>query len=224
MVVFTLTFTITALIACQTAGKKPKEEEFTVHWDSPRFQIGEVEVQLNTALGIGGKLKKLKIPAFYFPQEDAVVLRFRPEFTTYQQCWSGKGRIDYIEALKQYNEDYDSRLLDEKNRKSSQKYGVVKGYLIWQQFQYTVRARGNMNIELGYKFVDRLPYFLINQMSADYIDLISRDNNRTSPVLPMYFTRAQAAELAALFNREYLDDLTRSGAIPSVTSDADDDY
>jgi len=224
MVVFALILTASALISCQTKGKKPKEEVFTVHWDSPRFQIGEVEAQVNTALGIGGKIKKVVVTVFYFPQEDAVVLRFRPEFTTYQQCWTGKGRIDYIEALKLYNEDYDARNLDDKNKKSTKKYGVVKGYLIWQQFQYTIRARGNMEMELGYKFVDRSPYFLVNQMPADYKDLISRDNDRTSPIIPMYFTRVQAADLAALFDREYLDDLTRSGAIPTYRSEMEDDY
>jgi len=219
-----LVLAATALISCQTAPKKKPADVFTVHWDSPRFQIGEVEVQVNTVLGLSGKLKKLTVPVFYFPQEDAVVLRFRPEFTTYQQCWSGRGRLDFIEALNKYNEDYDARVLEERNRKSSRKYGLVQGYLIWQQFQYTIRARGTMNMELGYAFKDRAPYFQVNMLSAEYIDEISRDSNRTSPVLPMFYTRAQAADLAALFNREYLDDLTRSGTIPNVRTDMDDDY
>ena len=217
-------FAVLALISCQSTEKKKKADEFTVHWDSPRFPIGEVELQVNTTLGIGGKLKKMTVPVFYFPQEDAVVLRFRPEFTTFQQCWSGIGRINYIEALKKYNEDYDARLLDIKNRKSSRKYGMVQGYLIWQQFQYTIRARGNMNMELGYAFVDRAPYFLVNQLSSEYIDAISRDSNRTSPVVPLYFTRAQAADLAVLFDREFLDGLSKSGHIPNVRTDIDDDY
>jgi len=224
MTVLTILLVVSVLISCQSTGKKKKVDEFTVHWDSPRFPIGEVEVQINTTLGIGGKLRKISVPVFYFPQEDAVVLRFRPDFTTFHQCWSGRGRIDFIDALKKYNEDYDARVLDERNKKSSRKYGLVQGYLIWQQFQYTIRARGGMNIELGYAFVDKAPYFLIRQLSAEYIDEISRDNNRTSPIMPMYFTRAQAAELAALFDREFLDGLTRSGNIPNVRTDMDDDY
>jgi len=220
----TVLFITTALTSCQSTGKKKPAEEFTVHWDSPQFQIGEIEAQINTTLGLGGKIRKISIPVLYFPQEDAVVLRFRPEFTTYHQCWSGRGRMEYIEALKKYNEDYDGRILDIRDRKSNRKYGLVQGYLIWRQFQYTVRARGNMMLELGYTFKDKAPYFLINQLSTEYIDAISRDNNKTSPVLPLYFTRAQAAELATLFDREFLDGLSRSGSIPNIKSGLDDDY
>ncbi|MDR0464655.1 MAG: hypothetical protein LBG94_06000 [Treponema sp.] len=209
-------------ISCQSTGKKQPAEEFSVHWESPRLQIGEIEFQVDSLMG---KLKKLSVPVFYFPQEDAVVLRYRPEFTTYQQCWSGRGRLTYKEALQKYNEDYDARVLDTRNKKSRRQYGIVRGYLIWQQFQYLVRARGNMDVELGYMFKDKAPYFVIIQLSAEYIDAISRENNRDSSVITMYFTRTQAAELAALFDREFLDGLKMpSGKDLDYNTGIDDDY
>ena len=181
-------------------------------------------MQLDPIAGLG-KITKVSVPVFYFPKEDAVVLRFRPEYTTYQQCWSNNGRHGFIEALEKYNNDYEERNLDIKDRKSKGRYGIVRGYLIWQQMAFTVRARGNMNVELGYTFKDGAPYFLINQLEAEYVDLISRDNDRTSIVIPMYLTRKQAADLAAMFDQSFLDGLSMpTGVKPGVKSgDSDKD-
>ena len=67
-----------------------------------------------------------------------------------------------------------------------------------------------MNVQLGYQFRDDAPYFSVNQREAEYKEEMSRDNNRTSTAITMYFTRAQAAELAALFDQSFL----RTVAVP----------
>jgi len=211
------------LVSCQSLGKKQPDEEFIVQWDSPQFQIGEVELQTEPPLGLG-QLKKMAVPVFYFPDEDAVVLRFRPEFTTFQQCWSNKGRQSFIEALQKYNEDYSARTLDIKNNKSKRKYNVVKGYLIWQQFAFTTRARGNVKIEIGYIFKDNVPYFSINQLEAEYIDEISRGGNRSSSIISLYLTRAQAAELAALFDKDFLNGLKTQRGADSLNNNSGKEY
>lgn len=195
-------------LSCQSTSKKPQIEEFTVNLDSPNFQIGEINFQLKPSVSIG-KIKKRSATVHYFPKEDAVAVRFRPEFTTFNQCWSMDGRQIFIDALKLYNEDYDARSLDmkAKPKKVSRKYGFTEGYLIWQQHSIMVRAHGSMILELGYAFRDKAPYFVINQLPAEYIDPMSRDQNRKTQVTPFYFTRAQAAELAALFDPEFIDEL-----------------
>lgn len=194
------------LISCQSTGKKKTEEKFTVDLDSPQFQIGEVEFQLKPIMGIG-KIKKRTATVHYFPKEDAVAVRVRPDFTTFNQCWSKSGRQNFIDALKMYNDDYDARALEIKAKKTERKYGLAYGYLIWQQFEVMVRAQANMYLEFGYKFNNKTPYFVVNQLVAEFTHPSERDLNRKTQVMPYFFTRAQAAELAALFDPDFLSEL-----------------
>jgi len=196
IIILTLSVTI---CACNSIKNKVNED-FTVNMKSPQTTIGEVEMQFEPLLGIG-KLKKQNVNVLYFPKEDVACLVYKFEYFTFNQFWTRKGRLNFINALQKYNEDYEARNLQNNSKKSQKKYGVVRSYLVWQQFSFTVQADGNMNIELGYTFKDKSPYFSIHQRSAEYIDDKSRDRNKSSPDLTIYFTRAQAAELAAIFEQ-----------------------
>jgi hypothetical protein len=210
-----------AFSACGTTGNRERPEEFIVEMDSMQVEIGQIELQLDTLLGIAG-LRRANVTVLYFPREDAVCLRYSQNFITYNQFWSRTGREAFINALSRYNEDYDARELNRNTRQSRRAYGTVQGYLVWQQFSFSIRARANMDVELGYEFRDRAPYFTVNQREAEYIDRISRDNNRTSQIITMFFTRAQAAELAALFEQQFLDGLDVLRTNPSTNTIRDE--
>jgi len=197
-------FLAVSISACNTTNRAIIEN-FTVSMNSPQVVIGEVEIQFETLMGLG-RLRKQVVPVIYFSKEDAVCLRYKYEFYTYNQFWNQKGRAGFINALKKYNEDYDARNLQQSNRRSLQKYGTVRGYLVWQQLSFTVQAFANMNVELGYIFKERSPYFSVYQRDAEYTDERARDNNRVSPNITMYFTRAQAAELAEIFEQYIIPD------------------
>jgi len=220
LIILALCLTISA---CNTTNRV-KNEDFTVKMNSQQVTIGEIEAQFETMMGLG-KLKKQSISVLYFPKEDVVCLKYRFELYTFHQFWNKKGRLNFISALQKYNEDYASNL--QKNSRSQFKYGIVRSYLVWQMLSFTVQARGNMNIELGYTFKDKSPYFSLHQRNAEYIDDKSRDNNKTSPNITIYFTRAQAAELSTLFERyivqgEIQDDYQES-SIPAKKTDPDKD-
>jgi len=190
--------------ACKTTGRV-KVEDFKVSMNSPHSKIGEVELQMETLMGMG-KLKKQTADVLYYPREDAVCIKYKYEFYNYNQFWDKKGRLLFINALQKYNDDYSARDLQAKSNKSQQKYGTVRGYLVWQQFSFTVQAFANMNVDLGYTFKEKSPYFTIYQRETEYIDKNARDHNRTSPNVTLYFTRAQAAELSAIFEQHVLAD------------------
>ena len=189
------------IAACGTLGQQ--KEKFTVSLNSPQVPIGEFETQFSTFMSLAG-LKKDSVKVLYFPREDAVCLQYRRDFTTYHQFWSYPGRQSFITALEQYNADYEERNLDTKNRRTIRNYSVVEGYLYWQMASFTVQAKANVNVEIGYQFRDNSPYFSIHQREAEYKEEMTRDHNRTSTAITMYFTRAQAAELAALFDQSFL--------------------
>ena len=156
-------------------------------------------------------LRKGTVNVIYFPDEDAVALQYRESLYTYHQFWSFEGRDVFLKALEQYAEDFTARNFTNSSRRSRRTYGTVEGFLIWQMHSFTTQARGNMDVELGYFFKNRAPYFTVTQREAEYIHPEFKSENRTSKTIIMYFTRAQAAELAALFDRQFLDGLTPVG-------------
>jgi len=199
--------------ACATAKAKPKP--FTVDFDGTKIELGEIEAQFDRFISLTG-LKKLKVAVSYYPDDDAVCLQYRSELVTYYQFWSKEGRDAFISSLVRYNEDYDARNLVRNGNRTLKNYGTVQGYLVWQLHRFAVRARGNMAVDFGYFFKDKSPYFTVNQKEAEYIATEGgRDNDRTSQVITIYFTRAQAEELTVLFDRDYLDGIAgpRTGRI-----------
>jgi len=222
LIIFAFCVTVSA---CSTVNNA-KLDDFKVNMNSPQITIGEIEIQFETLMGLG-RLKKQNVTVTYFPKEDAICLKYKYEFYTYNQFWSKKGRLNFISALQKYNEDYEARNLQRNSNTSQQKYGTVRGYLVWQQFSFTVQAFANMNVDLGYVFRDRAPYFSVYQRDTEYIDEMARDNNRISPNVTMYFTRAQAAELAEIFGQYIIpgdiQEEYKEADIPAKKDDADID-
>ena len=196
--IFTLALSLTVCSSVKTA-----KEPFSVELNSVRLPAGTVDAQFDRFLFIGG-LKKDNITVEYFPREDAVCLQYRKDFITYYQFWDNDARDAFLTALGKYKEDYTTRKLGKGGRKTKRNYGSVESYLIWQSSSFTVQAKAPMNIEMGYFFKDNAPFFTINQGEADYEDPVTRDSNRTSQEITIYFTRAQADNLAALFDPYYL--------------------
>jgi len=203
--------------SCQTTGR---QDSFIVNHRSAHVPLGEFEAQFHPFLSMGG-LTKQTVKVFYYPREDAVCIQYVMNFFTYNQFWSRTGRQVFLSALQQYNIDYDERSLT-RSRRTIKAYGDVLGYLIWQQFSFSVRARANAKIELGYTFRDRSPYFTINQRETEFIDPESQENYRKSPVVTMYLTRTQAAQIAAFFDQDMLAGFAPAGS--AEPDNYDDDY
>jgi len=192
------------LVMCNTTPEpKPVEIKFEVDLSSLNFPAGEIKTQIRRTFPLTG-IRMIDVMVYYFPYDDAVCLQYRSDFFTHHQFWSRSGRDAFFKALEKYNEDYSARNLDEKNRTSTKQYGVVEGYLYWQMYAITRRVSANMDVELGYAFNDQSPYFAITQNQTTYVDEVSEENDLDSQKITMYFTRAQAQELAKLFNQDYL--------------------
>jgi len=212
--IFILLICIPLFLSCETTGSQTTDDKFIVRLDSQQIVINTIDAQYDDSLG----LKKKNINVIYFSEDDTVALQYRVDFITYHQLWNKNSRTVFIEALKKYNEEYDERVINSRGgRRTLRSYGRVNGFLIWQLHAYTVRARANVDIDLGYSFYQRLPYYTVTQREAFYINPNNKDNNRTSQERTLYFTRAQAAELAAIFDQEFLEGLAanrvRSGGV-----------
>jgi len=217
-------FAITATLFTSCVTIK-NNDRFTVELSSPNYPAGEIELQIDKPFPLTG-LKKIAVAVSYFPYDDAVCLRYRSDFYNYHQFWSKEGRDMYLKSLNQYYIDYNDRTLNAKNKKSKKAYGVTEGYLIWQMFNLAKRVSANMNVEMGYTFRDNAPYYAVVQKMTTYEDKISVDNNSNSQEITMHLTRAQAQELAALFDPDFLRTLVPEntpGVRRVVESDVDAD-
>jgi hypothetical protein len=201
-IIFSIFVFILALAACST---KPKLDDgkFRVDLSSPQFPAGEIETQIDKPFRLTGP-KKIAVAVSYFPFEDAVCLSYRSDFFAYRQFWSREGRETFLKSFEKYGADYADRNLDAGNKTSKKSYGAAEGVLAWQMLRFTRRVTAGMNMEFGYSFKERAPYYAVTQKMAFYEDAISKENNMTSQEITMYFTRAQAQELAALFDQGHL--------------------
>jgi hypothetical protein len=198
VIILTLT-----LNSCNTTPRE-KIWRFYVNINSQQLPIGEVEFQIDRPFPLGG-IKKVTAEVSYFPHEDAVCINYKTAFFTYHQFWSSSGRTAFINSLDIYIKDYTDKNLNPSDRKSKNIYGTIEGYVYWQQFSFTKQFNANMDIELGYYFREGSPFFSITQLEAFFTSpTLDPANNSNSPEIPIFFTRSQADELAALFDQDFL--------------------
>ncbi|MDR2951920.1 MAG: hypothetical protein LBU82_01620 [Treponema sp.] len=210
--------TAIALCICSCATT-PKKEPFTVSLRSPQIPAGSAEAFFESEVPLITKLVQKELVVSYCPVEDAVSLRFRDFLAYYEQFWSKEGRAAFIVAYNQYKEDYEAKkLISKSNRKTRESYETVEGYFAWKRTQVGVQAQAPARVKLGYQFNGSSVFFTTTQMEAEYIDSMHYSRNQTSAVTIMYFTRAQAEALIALFDQDYLRSLVK----PPISSEADE--
>ena len=205
---FILIITAFLLFSCVSA---PPPKTFSVDLNSPRYEAGEIEANFDRYLSIGS-IKKSPVNVYYYPAEDAVCLQFKKQFVSCNQFWDRTGRDTFVAALRRYQEEFEQKKLVNGNRKTRDVYGTVQGFFAWKKTPVSVQAKGSPKISLGYQFKDKSVFFTTTQLESRYEDPISRDRSQTSPVLLMYFTRAQAESLAELFSQEHLQKLGKPAA------------
>ena len=190
--------------------------KFTVDLSSRQEKAGEIEAQFINGFNPFGNLKVTLVNVSYFPFEDAVCLHYKYAMENFYQFWSREGRDAFVKALEEYNKDFqEQNLVRNKANATKNRYGSVEGYLTWQQYKISVMAKANMNVMFGYVFKEKAPFFTVTQGEALYKDRSrEKEKNKKLGEIPMYLTRAQAEELAALFDRQYLRSLVPD--IPDV--------
>jgi hypothetical protein len=210
---YTVILTLALLICACSTAKTVKEAPFTVDFNSPRIRAGTIEAQFEKIVNIAG-LRTIKVNVDYFPLEDAVCLQYRLDFMTFYMYMDKQGRDAYLNALERYKEDFTNRALDTKgSKKTRRQYGNVEVYLIWQAFAYTLRAKANTFIDYGYDIKriskNRASFFTIYRRETKFTDTnTSEQDNKIAPNEIMFFTRAQADDLAELLDQDLLKSLT----------------
>jgi hypothetical protein len=189
------------LFSCAAAGNVKINPNMIA--DINPVSAGVIEAEFDRAFS--SKLAKSEIEAIFYPRSNSVALKFKYQTVTYRQFWDLSARTSFITALEQYKSDYADRNLDRKYRKTRAIYGKTKGRVEWETFNFTKTHAVTTTYEIGYRFREEKPFLSVLALSAKE-KTSSSDNSKPldSQQLSIYFTRAQADELANLFDQAAL--------------------
>jgi hypothetical protein len=184
--------------------------------DVDPIPLGKVTVEFEKFFS--SSLGEKEVSLVFDPRSDTVYLQFSYETVTYRQFWDKVNRQKFIAALEQYQKDFEAKNLTTKSSKSRRAYGAIKGKTEWGQFSFSVNYRSYPQMELGYLFKGDKPYFTVLQREAKDV-AIGGDGAPDSLRITTYYTRAQASELAAVFDQAYLLACLEEEGIPLGSGD-----
>ena len=188
--------------------------------DVDPFSIGSISASFDR--NFSSQVRVETVEVIFYPRENEVALEFRLNMGQYRQLWKKEGRRLFIEAINRYKEDFENQRLTNKFSRTKRVYGRFKNRFQWKPLPVSATYRSSPVIELGYRFRDNSPYFTVYQNSAREESGNNRDI-KESPDFPVYFTRAQAEELARLFDEAFLlSSVSGKGSSPAIDTDRDE--
>jgi len=190
------------MLGCSTTVDYAKKYPDMVANADP-VSAGIIEAEFDRLFS--SKLDKTEIEVIFYPRLNAVALEFKYEIVRYRQFWNEADRQQFAAALEIYKTDYAAQNLKNQYKKTRAIYGKVKGRTEWETFKYAKTRVAYPDIELGYRFIEEMPFFTTLMQSAKE-ERENDDNSQqlNSQQINMYFTRAQADNLVKLFDQSYL--------------------
>ena len=200
---FLFIFLALSFAACSSFERAEKPIEINLR--GLKIPAGTADAEFYNLIA-KGNLKKQDITFTYYPEDDALCLEYRHNLTiSYYQFWNRSSRIAFINSLEKYKYDYLQRDLTAKKKKQTKRqYATEPSFLAWETSRYSMFGYGWSNYEIGYQFMNNAPYFTITQREAQNEEPVTKSDNYQSETVVLYFTRAQAEDVAAIFNQSYL--------------------
>jgi hypothetical protein len=192
---------ILLLSSCGSVDPTKKYPNMVANVDP--FSVGVVEAQFDRFFS--SKVNKAEVEAVFHPRLNAVSLEFKYEMLNYRQFWDESARKQFAASLELYKRDFEDRKLINNPGKTRAVYGKTKGRVEWEAFKFTKTRVSYPIIELGYRFKEDRAFFTTLMRSAKE-EMTDGDSSTPmdSQQISMYFTRAQADEVAKLFDQAWL--------------------
>jgi hypothetical protein len=191
---------------------------------------GSVEAEFPRMLS--SAVEKKTINVVFCPRDNTAYLEFKYQTVTYRQYWTQANRTAFIAALERYKGDYEARNLVDRPYRTRRLYGTLKGMAQWGYplnlsiLVLRLNSMGYPNYEIGYVFKEdssrkESPYFTVFQRETKDILMTNDVVEGKSSNIFVYYTRAQAEDLANIFKQDYLLSLIRSSQAGDPNPDVD---
>ena len=189
--------------------------------DIDPFQIGSTSVSFDRTFSTN--LKSERVEVFFYPRENEVALEVTNSTYRLSLFWNKDARRLFIEALNRYEEDFAEKRLITNYNKTGAIYGKTKIRFQWKTLKVSPTYRASPYIEIGYRFREDAPFFMLRQKAAREESGVN-EGIKESPQYALYFTRAQARELAALFDNAFLLESIGDKELPPPMKNDRDEY
>lgn len=177
-------------------------------------------------------VEKKKINAVFRPRDNMVYLEFKYQTVTYRQYWNQENRARFREALEKYKADYGARNLINRPSRTRRIYGTLKGMAQWGYpvnisiLVLNLNSMGYPNYEMGYVFKEdssrqESPYFTVFQRECQDVYMAGKEVEGKSSNIFVYYTRAQAEDIAGVFDQRYLLSLVQRSPAENSSPEVD---
>lgn len=185
-------------------GNPRKQGIFKFIYGNGRY-IEYDETRLYTANPLG-KLVLVPGTIIIYPKTGEAGIKTRFQATYYAILFNDQMRHRIFGAVDQYLDDFANKKLKRKNKKSYAEYGRGKAYINYGTLAMMMAAEGKPDIQIGYKFKGKSPYFTITVRSTPNIDPNKGQNDvKDSVEFILYFTKAQASAFCSLLRDEIVE-------------------
>lgn len=175
------------------------------------IEIDSVKVRMSPLFG---KLKASESNVIYNPESQQAGLTVNFQTMMYNIVFNEDARNLIEKSLEQYKKDFDAKLLIHNNNKSTKMYGSGDVYVEFGTFKTMMNHFAHSSFHVGYRFDNKVPYFVISVMEAkDEWTNEAMSERWVVPTITMYFTKEQATnfvnyiskDVLNVFHNEYLD-------------------
>lgn len=131
----------------------------------------------------------------------------------YYSLYDQNSRAKFVNAYNQYLSDFENKkLIRGKSNKTQRAYGTSKVNLRWGTIESSTPNNGTGTMYFGYVFEKNSPYFVITMQPVynKHYDDVQESTTRESIYYRIYFTKAQAKDLADCFDPSYVDSVFSS--------------
>lgn len=183
----------------------PKKNAFV------NFFTGEnKDIELDTTRLFGkstsGKLKETEATVIYNVKTQMTGFSAWYKTEVYHVLFKDVSRPALKQAVEQYIKEFDEKRLIRKTSKTYKLYGEYPCRLEWGSIPSMIMNYGNADLQYGYEFKEKSPYFSITIQSIQndaYGNSVTA-MDRSVP-LHFYFTKAQATQLASMLSDESIE-------------------
>jgi hypothetical protein len=190
------------LLGACAAAPPPYQEDINVANLDP-VPLGTLDIGIIRLFS--NSVELMQVPLLYNPRTDAITLEFRVQTTHFRQFWSRQMRETFIRTLAEYEADYAARNLPRgSTNKMGRAYATMRAKTEWWLFTITTEYQGFPLMDVGYSFQNGSPYFTVTQRKTKDVRESITSRQTSSLNIVLYFTRAMAQDLAALFNEDHI--------------------
>lgn len=192
-------FAISILTACATTHNDRDTKAVIANVDP--FELGSFEASFSDFTGF--MISKGTMTVDFAPRENRIILNLKNQGNMTHIYLDESARSAINASMNRYYDDFESRSL-RREGKANDAYGKISAYMEWGLLM--INAKGTAEIRMGYKFVDKSPYFTLTipETANEIYEKAGGSRVRQSGFLQIFFTRSQATEFAKTLEQENL--------------------